>query len=208
MRTCLVIFAAALARSTWSFVPPVSVQQRSPTLRMSPDQMTPEQLKMSADMFKNIDKTQLEIMLNQLENMGPGEREQYEKMGVNVDMLKMSMKALKNNPRVLEMARKQMANMSPDQLAQASKVAREQFQSVTPTQFEQMATEAAQAYDNVAGPDSAGTIDTTATAAVVDGEARDPSLIDAMFATAQYCANPPSGGVDLATCVHRIRRPR
>lgn len=192
-------------RVSAGFAPSIALLQRSSTmspLSLSPDQMTPEQLKMSADMFKNLNAEQIDMMLKQVENMGPAEREQYSKMGVNLEMLKMSMRALKNNPRVLELARKQMENMSPEQLAQASRMAQQQFESVSPAQFEQMAAEAAKNVQDF--PTSSAPAPVIDAVSPSEATARDPQLIESMFTTAQYCANPPSGGVDLATCVSSL----
>lgn len=191
----LVFFLAIAATSAFhqqTFGRPLTTVRR-----LSPDQMTPEQMKMSADMFKNLDGEQIAKMLDDMENMSAAEKEQYQKMGVNMEMLKMSMRTLKNNPKVLELARKQMGSMSPEQMAQASRMAAQQFKGVSPNDFEKMASEAAAQIDSV--PTTLETPAPTAAQTPAAATARDAPVIDAMFAVAQYSANPPDGTVDLAT---------
>ncbi|KAJ8607928.1 hypothetical protein CTAYLR_009100 [Chrysophaeum taylorii] len=189
-----------------SFAPWQQQQQQQVTVaRVSPDGLTPEQVKASADMFKNINADQLDMMLEQIENMGPFEQEQYKKMGVDIGMMKTSMRMLKNNPTMLDMYRKSLQSMSPEQLMQASKVAQEKLQGMSSTQFDSMAEQLEQQVSSfptrpapAAAPAAAPTA-APAAASAVAVTARDPKLIDAMFATAEYSANPPSGGVDLPT---------
>ena len=51
-------------------------------------------------------------------------------MGINPDMLKMSMKVMKANPNVIKMAQEQMAKMSPEQMKQASDLAQKQMEAM------------------------------------------------------------------------------
>jgi len=150
--------------------------------------MTPEQMQMAAQAMKNLDAAQIGKMLEEMEKMGPAEKEQMRKMGTNPDMLMMSMRLLKANPGALEMAKKQMEKMSPEQMAEASKAAQEQMQNMSPEQLEFMASQA-----NAATP----TIDVPIAAPADAASARDPALVDAFFKAGEFSTNPPTGGVDL-----------
>ena len=63
-------------------------------------------------------------------------------MGINPDMLKMSMKVMKANPKVIKMAQEQMAKMSPEQMKQASDLAQQQMEAMSPGDLERMADDA------------------------------------------------------------------
>merc|ERR1719298_325242 len=85
---------------------------------------------------------QIQQMLKEVEDMSPEERERLKGMGINPDMLKMSMKVMKANPNVIKMAQEQMAKMSPEQMKQASDLAQKQMEAMAPEDLEKMADSA------------------------------------------------------------------
>ena len=112
-------------------------------------------------------------------------------MGVNPDMLKMSMKVMKANPGVIKMAQEQMSKMSPEQMQQASDMAAKQMEGMSPAQIEAMAAEAA----NAPFTPMPSVVDVPAAAAPAARGARDAALVDALFTVA--AAMSPGDGVTL-----------
>ena len=112
-------------------------------------------------------------------------------MGVNPDMLKMSMKVMKANPGVIKMAQEQMSKMSPEQMQQASDMAAKQMEGMSPAQIEAMAAEAA----NAPFTPMPSVVDVPAAAAPAARGARDAALVDALFTVA--AAMTPTGAVTL-----------
>lgn len=161
--------------------------------------LSPEALKQSFEMMKNLTPDQLDMMLSQVENMKPSEKEQMKKMGVNPDLMKMTMKTLRNNPKIFEAWQKQMSSMSQAEMESAAKLAEQQMKNIDPAQYEQMTAEATRNLETLADMDAAGLPVTVGSPvpAGAQGTAKDPALIDAMFQTAKYTANLPSGQVDI-----------
>merc|ERR1719506_3366454 len=92
--------------------------------------------------MKTLKPDQIQQMLKEVEDMSPAERERLKGMGINPDMLKMSMKVMKANPNVIKMAQEQMAKMSPEQMKQASDLAQKQMEAMAPEDLEKMADSA------------------------------------------------------------------
>mmetsp|Transcript_20135 Transcript_20135/g.69120 ORF Transcript_20135/g.69120 Transcript_20135/m.69120 type:complete len:167 (+) Transcript_20135:39-539(+) len=110
-------------------------QRRNVQVRSMPN-FSPEQMKQAAEAMKSMSpdqmKEQTERMMKDIENMSPEEQKRLKDMGMNPDLLKMSMKMMKANPGMLQAAQQQMAKMSPDQLAQASAMAQKQMSQCRP----------------------------------------------------------------------------
>lgn len=163
--------------------------------------LSPEALKQSFEMMKNLTPEQLDLMLSQMENMKPSEKESMKKMGVNPDLMKMTMKTLRNNPKIFQAWQKQMASMSPTEMEEAAKLAQEQMQNIDPTQYEELTAEATRNLETLADMEAAGLpVDVGSpvpAAPGIAGTAKDPAVIDAMFNTAKFTANLPSSLVDI-----------
>ena len=110
-------------------------------------------------------------------------------MGINPDMLKMSMKVMKANPNVIKMAQEQMAKMSPEQMKQASDLAQKQMEAMAPEDLEKMADSA---IAGAGGPVVDVDVDEDAPAR----NARDEALVDALFVVAAAMSKQP-GAVTL-----------
>merc|ERR1719353_1760506 len=161
-----------------------------PSGGFQPPSMTPESMRQAADALKTLKPDQIQQMLKEVEDMSPQERERLKSMGINPDMLKMSMKVMKANPNVIRMAQEQMSKMSPEQTKQASDLAQKQMEAMAPEELERMADSA------IAG--AGGPVDT-----VVDVEedaparkACDEALVDALFVVAAAVSKQP-GAVTL-----------
>ena len=85
-------FAAATAHA---FVhPPAPRTTRLQMMPPKPGDMTPESMRQAADALKTLKPDQIQQMLKEVEDMSPEERERLKGMGINPDMLKMSMKVM------------------------------------------------------------------------------------------------------------------
>ena len=143
----------------------------------------------AADALKTLNPDQIQQMLKEVEDMSPAERERLKGMGINPDMLKMSMKVMKANPNVIKMAQEQMAKMSPEQMKQASDLAQKQMEAMAPEDLEKMADSA---IAGAGGPVVDVDVDEDAPAR----NARDEALVDALFVVAAAMSKQP-GAVTL-----------
>merc|ERR1719298_4462 len=132
---------------------------------------------------------QIQQMLKEVEDMSPEERERLKGMGINPDMLKMSMKVMKANPNVIKMAQEQMAKMSPEQMKQASDLAQKQMEAMAPDDLERMADSA---IAGAGGP----VVDVDVEEDAPARNARDEALVDALFVVAAAMSKQP-GAVTL-----------
>merc|ERR1719331_3414692 len=123
-------------------------------------------------------------------DMSPQERERLKGMGINPDMLKMSMKVMKANPNVIKMAQEQMAKMSPEQMKQASDLAQKQMEAMAPEDLEKMADSA------IAGAGGGPVVDVDVDEDAPARNARDEALVDALFVVAAAMSKQP-GAVTL-----------
>ena len=109
----------------------------------------------------------------------------YTGMGINPDMLKMSMKVMKANPNVIKMAQEQMAKMSPEQMKQASDLAQKQMEAMAPEDLEKMADSA------IAGAGGPQVVDVDVEEDAPARNARDEALVDALFVVAAAMSKQP-----------------
>ena len=181
-------FTAATAHA---FVhPPAPRTTRLQMMPPKPGDMTPESMRQAADALKTLKPDQIQQMLKEVEDMSPEERERLKGMGINPDMLKMSMKVMKANPNVIKMAQEQMAKMSPEQMKQASDLAQKQMEAMAPDDLERMADSA------IAGAGGPQVVDVDVEEDAPARNARDEALVDALFVVAAAMSKQP-GAVTL-----------
>ena len=85
-----------------------------------------------------------------------------------------------------------MEKMSPEQLAESSRLAQEQMKNMSPDQLE----EAAKAVTSVPEEDMGKAVDAIADyTASARGSSQDPNVIDSMYKSGEFMSRPPSGGV-------------
>jgi hypothetical protein len=161
-----------LAATAHAFVPPAAPRTALHLQMMPPrpPDMTPESMRQAADALKTLKPDEIQRMLAEVEDMGPAEQERLKAMGINPQMLKMSMKVMKANPNVIKMAQEQMAKMSPEQMQEASDLAQKQMEQMAPDDLERMADSA---IAGAGGP----VVDVDMSAR----NARDEPLVDALF---------------------------
>jgi len=113
------------------------------------------------------------------------------------DMMQASMKMMRDNPALMQSAQKMMEKMSPEELVASSKMAQQQMAKMSPEEMESaaktMAASEPEIVDRVMKDLDAVQSSTTMPAGAKD--ANDPALIDAMYRSAEYMSQPPSGGV-------------
>lgn len=144
------------------------------------------------------------MMLKEMDNMNPLQAGALKAMGMDPDMMKKTMKMMKDNPAMIDSAQKLMANMTPEQLMEQSKAAQQRMASMSPDQLETMN----QAMNEIPPDQLDQAVEVIAQQqkqqAVVDAESgsgematgpnssSDPSVIDAMFKVACLMSDPPS----------------
>ena len=179
-------FAAATAHAF--VLPPAPRTTRLQMMPPKPGDMTPESMRQAADALKTLKPDQIQQMLKEVEDMSPQERERLKGMGINPDMLKMSMKVMKANPNVIKMAQEQMAKMSPEQMKPASDLAQKQMEAMAPRTWRRWPT--------APSPARAGPSSTPTRRKIAAPNAAEQALVDALFVVAAAMSKQP-GAVTL-----------
>mmetsp|Transcript_17692 Transcript_17692/g.52622 ORF Transcript_17692/g.52622 Transcript_17692/m.52622 type:complete len:276 (-) Transcript_17692:59-886(-) len=187
--------AALLSAHGFQLKPAAAAPRAAPLsmLPPRPGDMSPETMKQAADALKNLSPEQISQMLNDVENMSEDEKKRLKSMGINPAMLQMSMKVMKQNPGVIKMAQEQMANMSPEQMKQASDMAQSQMESMSQEDLEKMADDAIRNVPNIPGSPviDVDAIPAAAPASAGARGARDEALVDALFTVGAAMSKAP-----------------
>jgi len=173
---------------------------------MAEESMDASSMSATAERMKSMSTGDMDMLLAELKNMGPAEKEQLKAMGMDPQMMEMSMKMMRDNPGVMKSAQKMMEKMSPEQMVAQSKQAQQMMGKMSPEQLEAAAkamsampdSEVEKAVEDIAATipsPSAGGASTGGLSAGGKGGASDPLVVDAMFRSAEYMSKPPSGGV-------------
>ncbi|KAL3772756.1 hypothetical protein ACHAWO_004118 [Cyclotella atomus] len=226
MKLCIKIFTAAIAISqgaafqTQQFGHQLAADRSSWRQRSSPlflstpsdddvlrimkeESMDPATLAESAERMKSMTPEDMAILIDEMEKMPGVQKEQLKKMGMDPDTMLISMKMMKENPQMMATAQKLMANMTPEEMLEQSKVAQEKMAGMTKAQLEEAAEMAKKQMESIS-PDAVdeaikGMKQASATKPMPDGvaagSALDPNVIDAMYKIGEMMSQPPSGQV-------------
>lgn len=182
--------------------------------------MNPVSMAEQAERMKDMKPEDMDSIIQEMDSMDPVQAAQLKAMGMDPDLMKKSLLMMKENPNMMATAQKMMENMSPQQLAEQSRMAQEQMSQMTPEQVEvaakamnslspdevkaaaEMIKSAASTEEQVVDVEIEPIETTTATTTTantnegtLEGSAQDPNVIDAMFRTAEFMSEPPTGGV-------------
>jgi hypothetical protein len=182
----------------------------------------------AAEQMKNIKLEDLERMAKEMDNMNPIQRGALKAMGMDPERMKKSMEMMRDNPAMVESAKKIMQNMSPEELMEQSRMAQQRMASMTPEQFEEtnkgmgnMGAIPQEQIDKAVdllkqkqeeGRQTVSVVDaevndddddddeesSSATMETGPGSSSDPEVIDAMFRVAELLSDPPSGSTTFA----------
>lgn len=162
--------------------------------------MNPDMMKASAEQMKNMKPEDMDRMLEEIELMGEAERNQLKSMGMDVDMMKKSMKLMRQNPELIKNAQKMMEKLTPEQMVEQSKIAQQQMQTMTEDQVDKAAEALSSIPADQLNQASQTLVDNlqqqkTSTTITGKADATNPNVLDAMFQVGQLMSQPPTGGV-------------
>ncbi len=173
--------------------------------------MNPEAMKQSAEQMKNMTPADMDQMLADMDRMSEDEKSKLKSLGMDVEMMKKSMSLMKNNPELIKNAQRMMERLTPEQMVEQSKMAQEQMKRMTPEQVDMAAKALSSIPADQLDQASQTVVESlqsqkVTTASVVEkntsvsntpleGSAKDPNVMDAMFKVAEYMSKPPTGGV-------------
>ena len=101
----------------------------------------PEQL---AQQVKNMKNSDMDFMLEQMQEMSPEQEARMKAMGVDPAMMKKTASMMKGNPLMKNAAKMMMKNMSPEQMQTASQQAQAQMKNMSPEDYQKMLDEVEQ----------------------------------------------------------------
>ena len=157
------------------------------------ESMNPANFAASAKQMQNMTPAQMDQMIKDMDMMTSSERESLKKLGMDPELMKNSMKMMRDNPAMMASVGKMMESMTPEQLLEQSRKAQEQMSKLTPEQVEQ----AAMAAKNLSAEqlEAATKVVTAYQQTGEAASASDPNVIDNMFRVAEFMSTPPTGGV-------------
>jgi hypothetical protein len=178
---------------------------------MEEESQSPEVLAQSAEAMKNMTPEDMEKLITEMENMPEAQRAKLKSMGMDPDTMLVSMKMMKENPKMMATAQKLMSNMTPEQMLEQSKAAQDKMQSLSKEELEQAAEMAKKQMENLsddmvdeavramkeASPSSSSAAKPVPDG-VVPGSSSDPNVLDAMYRVGELMSRPPSGQVTFA----------
>jgi hypothetical protein len=150
----------------------------------------------SAKQMQNMTPEGMDQMIKEMDQMSPAQLEQLKAMGMDPNLMKQSMKMMRDNPSMMASVGKMMETMTPEQLLEQSRKAQQQMAKMTPEQVELAAKAAA-----TLSPDQLEAATEIISEAVREtresgpGSSTDPNVIDSMFRVAEFMSQPPIGGV-------------
>jgi hypothetical protein len=150
----------------------------------------------SAKQMQSMTPGAMDQMIIELDQMNAAQIEQLKAMGMDPDLMKQSMKIMRDNPDMMISVGKMMESMTPEELLEKSRVAQEQIAKMTPDQI-QLAAKAAStlAKDQIALDAEIISDKTQESTMTTVGGSSDPNVIDSMFRVAELMSYPPTGGV-------------
>lgn len=155
------------------------------------------------DQMKNLKPEDIDRMMEEMENMNPIQKSALKAMNMDPDMMKKTMKMMRDNPAMVANAQKVMETMSPDELLEQSRKAQEQLKDMTPDDLDKannfMKTipeeQMNAAVQNIKDQQSSAD-DEDVPLETGPGTSSDSEVVDAMFRVAELMSeNPTDGGV-------------
>jgi len=128
--------AAASAPPTTTVMPTTTTTTTPPpSPQVVGSQVPPEILEKQ---IKNMSDTDMDLMLQQMQEMTPEQADRMKVMGVDPAMMQKTAAMMKDNPMMKFAAKTMMKNMSADQMQKMSQQAQDQMKNMTPEQMEKM----------------------------------------------------------------------
>lgn len=155
--------------------------------------MNADALKESAKAWQSMTPQDIDLIVSQMDQMSQVEKDKLKEIGMDPELMKMSMQMMKEDPEMMKSVGKMMESLTPEELAAQSRIAQEQMKQLSPEFFkEALKVEEATIVDDQDEDDDA---DDDEEEEPVELGSTDPTVIDSMFQVAQLMSQPPSGGV-------------
>lgn len=152
-----------------------------------------KQLQESAQQMKNMTPEQMEAMIAEMDNMPAFQKQQLESMGMNVEVMKQTMKMLKDNPEQIQNMGKMMETMTPEELVEQSKVAQENLKNLAALQQEENAAAGVKDAD-IVEEDEEEEEEEEDEDEDEEPIVADPKVLDSMYQVAEYMSETPEEG--------------
>lgn len=140
--------------------------------------------------MKNLKKEDIDKMLEEFDNMNPIQRNALKAMNMDPEMMKTTMKMMKDNPTMLTQAQTMMETMSAEELLDKSREAQEQLKKMSPDELNSVN----EAIKNSNSVDGTGLDDKETQPDTGLGSSADSNVVDAMFSVAEFMSYPPTKG--------------
>ena len=140
--------------------------------------------------MKNLKKEDIDKMLEEFDNMNPIQRNALKAMNMDPEMMKTTMKMMKDNPTMLTQAQTMMETMSAEELLDKSREAQEQLKKMSPDELNSVN----EAIKNSNSVDGTGLDDKETQPDTGLGSSADSNVVDAMFSVAEFMSYPPTEG--------------
>ena len=128
---------------------PASPSTPAPTTTTIGEGLDSNQIEEINSRVKNMSDNEVDMVLDQMNKMGPAEEARMRAMGVDPDMMKKTAEMMKNNPMMKKAAQTMMKNMSPEQMLQASKQAQQQMQGMSKEEMEKQMEQTKKDWDKL-----------------------------------------------------------
>ena len=156
---------------------------------LSQEALNVENLKASAAALRQWNAQDLERIIADVDNMSPAQAQQFQKMGMDVNVMKETMKMIKDNPSMRENMASVMETLTPEELLEQSRKAQEQLKNYKNDD------------NNMKDSATQGTKDEQDNDDKDDEDDQDdepvevnPAVLDAMYKVGEYMSEPPEKG--------------
>lgn len=165
--------------------------------------------KASLEQMKNLKPGDIDKMLKEMDEMNPIQKSAMKAMNMDPEMMKKSLEMMRDNPAMIDNARKVMETMSPEELVKSSQMAQDQLKNMSPEDLDRQqetlksipqdqlldaSLEAMKAKGITTTDDNDEDGDDEAEMITGPGSSSDFNVVNSMFKVAEFMSEPPTQG--------------